>query len=275
MDRHGVPQGDIPPAVAFQATHPGTTGPEPLPETGATRVVDSRYCVLMTPMPMTNFVEILDLATENVADAVSDVRDLLRTHGRRQAAWTVASTWIEMQDQLTSLGMTPYEDPPLEPSYAAMALVTPPQGPVSEGVLVREAEELADFVAIGELAATLFNIEGEDRTGLIETMKGRYALRAEGRSQINTYLALIDDELVGEAQSVMTVTGTNLAGSSVAPSARGRGVYRALVAARWDEAVARGLPALTVQAGQMSRPILERLGFQTVATQLTFRDRFE
>jgi hypothetical protein len=45
---------------------------------------------------------------------------------------------------------------------------------------------------------------------------------------------------------------------------RGRGIYRALVRARWDEAVRRGTPALVVQAGRMSKPILERLGFETV-----------
>ena len=38
----------------------------------------------------------------------------------------------------------------------------------------------------------------------------------------------------------------------------------ALVRARWDTAVERGTPALTVGAGSMSRPILERLGFSTV-----------
>ena len=39
-------------------------------------------------------------------------------------------------------------------------------------------------------------------------------------------------------------------------------MYRALVRARWDDAVAAGQPALVVHAGAMSRPILERLGFQ-------------
>ena len=40
---------------------------------------------------------------------------------------------------------------------------------------------------------------------------------------------------------------------------------RALVRARWNEAVRRGTPALVVQAGAMSRPILERVGFRTVS----------
>jgi hypothetical protein len=37
-----------------------------------------------------------------------------------------------------------------------------------------------------------------------------------------------------------------------------------LVRARWDAAAGRGTPILTVGAGAMSRPILERLGFSIV-----------
>ena len=48
------------------------------------------------------------------------------------------------------------------------------------------------------------------------------------------------------------------------PTARGRGAYRALVAARWADAVAAGTPLLVTQAGKMSRPILRRLGFREV-----------
>jgi GNAT superfamily N-acetyltransferase len=44
----------------------------------------------------------------------------------------------------------------------------------------------------------------------------------------------------------------------------GRGLYRALVRARWDWAVERGTPLLVTQSGHMSRPILTRLGFRTV-----------
>jgi hypothetical protein len=49
------------------------------------------------------------------------------------------------------------------------------------------------------------------------------------------------------------------------PTARGRGAYRALVAARAAEAAARGAPAVVTHAGRMSLPILERLGFERVA----------
>ena len=55
-----------------------------------------------------------------------------------------------------------------------------------------------------------------------------------------------------------------LLGGASLPRVRGRGVYFSLVHARWRDAVARGTPRLVVQAGPMSRPILERLGFEQV-----------
>ena len=54
----------------------------------------------------------------------------------------------------------------------------------------------------------------------------------------------------------------------------GLGAYRALVRARWEAAAARGTPVLTVGAGAMSRPILERLGFSIVGWADNLLDEF-
>ena len=62
------------------------------------------------------------------------------------------------------------------------------------------------------------------------------------------------------------------AGGATLPEARGRGCYRALVRARWDEAAKLGLPGLAVQAQYgSSAPILRRLGFVETATIHTLR----
>jgi GNAT superfamily N-acetyltransferase len=55
-------------------------------------------------------------------------------------------------------------------------------------------------------------------------------------------------------------------GGAVLPTHRGRGLYRAIVAARARYARAKGYRFLTVDAGPMSRPILERLGFERLTT---------
>ena len=53
---------------------------------------------------------------------------------------------------------------------------------------------------------------------------------------------------------------------AVLPTHRGRGLYRAIVAARARYARRTGYRFLTVDAGPMSRPILERLGFERLTT---------
>jgi GNAT superfamily N-acetyltransferase len=268
------PLADLPPEVAFQAVNPAAVGPAPFPETGAFRVLTGGYCLLATPMPTVNFVEVLELAADQVAGAVEEVRTLLAERGRHQVAWSVAETDDARLAALRAFGMTPYEDAPLEPQFTAMASVWAPPGPQSPDVSVRRVSELEDFLAIAELATSVFGTGPEDSAAFVDSMRRRYRLQQEGRTHMTTYLALIDGQPVGEAQAALTPVGSNLSGSSVRPDARGRGVYRALVAARWDEAVARGLPAMTVQAGEMSRPILERLGFRAVSTQLVLRDQF-
>jgi len=78
------------------------------------------------------------------------------------------------------------------------------------------------------------------------------------------HLAFVDGRPVGFAMSAVAPEGLLLGGSGVLASARGRGAYRALLSARWESAVALGTPVLVIQAGMMSRPILERCGFEQV-----------
>jgi ribosomal protein S18 acetylase RimI-like enzyme len=58
----------------------------------------------------------------------------------------------------------------------------------------------------------------------------------------------------------------SLWGGGVVRAYRGRGIYRALVAARAEIARARGYRFLTVDARESSRPILERLGFRPLTS---------
>jgi GNAT superfamily N-acetyltransferase len=95
---------------------------------------------------------------------------------------------------------------------------------------------------------------------------------SRSRDVSREYLAFVDGRPVGAAFAVAGRAAVNLFGGGVLEEARGRGVYRALVSARWDEAVERGTPVLTVQAGRHSRPILERLGFEPLLQARMFVD---
>jgi len=61
-----------------------------------------------------------------------------------------------------------------------------------------------------------------------------------------------------------------LLGGSTLPRWRGRGIYRALVAARAQRGAARGVTYLQVDASDDSAPILRRLGFRAVTTTTTY-----
>jgi predicted GNAT family acetyltransferase len=88
------------------------------------------------------------------------------------------------------------------------------------------------------------------------------------------YLAYLDDLPVARGSASFSEHGVTLFGGSTLPEARGRGAYRALVAARWADALARGTPALVTQASPMSRPILARLGFREVCEIRILLDAF-
>ena len=77
-----------------------------------------------------------------------------------------------------------------------------------------------------------------------------------------TFMAFVDGE---PAAATFLPEVVVMNGGATVEHLRGRGAYRALVAARFAEGVRRGTPALLTQAGAMSRPILARLGFEPVA----------
>ena len=86
------------------------------------------------------------------------------------------------------------------------------------------------------------------------------------------WLAWLDGAPAAYALADRTPAGLFLAGGATLPEARGRGCYRALVRARWDEAVRLGTPGLAVQAQHStSAPILRKLGFAEVASVHTLQ----
>jgi len=185
------------------------------------------------------------LRVDDIDDAVAEVRAFLAESGTRIASWwlTERSLPDDVEERLLAAGAARDERDHL---HAAMLTTSaPPQGPRDvEARPVADDEELA---AARRLKATVFGMPVD-----------------EGERSSVTYGAWLDGELVATAEATFGRVGALLTGGATLPRARGRGAYRALVRARWDDAAARGTPALTVGAGAMSRPILERLGFVQV-----------
>jgi GNAT superfamily N-acetyltransferase len=262
-------------AVRREAEDDVVSGPEPPAELNMERLLTPTYGLLLTEVPSWNIVQRLRIGGGDVESTAAEVRGLVRARGRSQAAWCVGpSSPADLVERLLELGMTPYSEPPYEAHTSCMALVRPPAVGALEDVHVERAETLAVLEAAEAIAAEAFGMSDDQRRAIRAGLKTRLRLQQQGRPWAWQYLASIDGVPVGTARARPLDASINLAGAGVLPSARGRGVYRALVAARWREALTRGTPALTVQAGAMSRPILERLGFATVAEVNILCDRF-
>lgn len=87
-------------------------------------------------------------------------------------------------------------------------------------------------------------------------------------THLSLYVAYAGREPVSSAW-ITFHTGSGFAGlwgGSTVKAYRNRGFYTALVAARLQEARRRGVRYLTIDAGPMSRPILQKFGFQQLTT---------
>jgi GNAT superfamily N-acetyltransferase len=151
-----------------------------------------------------------------------------------------------------------------------MVLVDPPPPP-PPGVVARPIRDLDEYLAAKRVAHDAFGMP-EEPSDLERWRAGWEEQRSSGRTR--TFVALMDGRIVAHGSSTYTEHGVTLNGGATAPDARGRGAYRALVSARWDDAAARGIPVLVTQAGAMSRPILERVGFVEVARIRVLLDDF-
>jgi GNAT superfamily N-acetyltransferase len=195
-------------------------------------------------------------AVEDAADVLADVRALAPS---AVGSWQTDSR--ELAEALVAVGAR-RPGPPLEWEFTALATATAP--PRVEGFEIRRVESFDDYLVGLEIALSAEQYTEEVRTLRRAEAETHWERRKAGPAM--EWLASIDGEPVAHARAFPGPRGLLLDGGATLPSARGRGAYRALIAARWDEAVARGTPALVVQAQETSRPILERCGFEVVCT---------
>lgn len=218
-----------------------------------TRFADERMCVVQGP----TWASVSDIHTDDVEALVAEVRALVPDEKR--PVWWIGPSCepADLYERLEALG---FRTPADRASwlYAMVSETAPPDSP---GVDVRRVETFDDYVTATHVAWDAFGISGERRER--ERAHLRTTFDAGGP---RTFLAYVDGEPVGTGRSVYSDRGVFLIGGAVLEHARGRGVYRALVRARWEDAVARGTPAMIVEAmPDTSYPILKRLGFEEVA----------
>jgi hypothetical protein len=227
------------------------------------RIVTDRYVLWMGPgdAPGWNVAQRFRFEAEELDAVRAEIHGHLRERGRRACSWEVG-THARPQDlveRLYALGLV--DD---EPTALAIGMVlSEPPAPAPADVEVRRVETDDEFNEAERIAAIAF--------GMSEPPTRRYA--PDPNHVI--YLAYVGGKPVARGSAAFGERGATLFGGSTLPEARGRGAYRALVAARWEDAVARGTPVLVTQAGPMSRPILGRLGFREVCEIRILVDRFD
>jgi hypothetical protein len=205
-------------------------------------------------------VERIRLDAGAVADSVDAVRAFMRATGTTIASWWLSerATPGDVEQRLLAAGLRRIESDYL---LDGMILTSAPPRPPG-GATARTLADAAEFVAATEAQYEAFGTPAAQRRDAA-ALTAQYELHRTSDVDVH-YGAWVDGELAGYGRAMFSPRGAFMAGGSTLPWARGRGAYRALVRARWDDAVARGTPALAVSAGPMSAPILRRLGFETV-----------
>jgi ribosomal protein S18 acetylase RimI-like enzyme len=136
------------------------------------------------------------------------------------------------------------------------------------GVVLRWVTADADMRRIAALESAVW---GQDWSWLGENLIGRIAAAPD---DIAVVAAEAGGEVVCAAWLAFFPPGPDsfarLLGGSTLPQWRGRGIYRALVAARAQRAAARSVKYLQVYASGDSAPILRRLGFRAVTTTTAY-----
>lgn len=214
-----------------------------------------------------NVVQRLRLAPDEVASTVAEVRALFAAKGRRAVTWEIGdhAEPKDLAERLIALGMKPFVPNELS---VGMVLTRPLPGQDS-AITVRRVETFEEFAR----AAWIFRrgFGSDDAAEEDPEVATRWA---EHRSVAvhESYLAFDGNEAIAAADALFLEAGVVMCGGATLASARSKGAYRALIAARWEEGRRRGTPTLITQAGPMSRPILKRLGFVEVVEIRIFLD---
>jgi hypothetical protein len=226
------------------------------PTEGAFVVKTPRFVVVAGADGVWASVQGVRLRDGEAPDAVAEVRELLAPAGTRVVSWWLSerATPADAEEQLLAAGLEVVADDYL---LGGLLLTTPPPA-APEDVEVRRAGSAEDWATFRELQDSVFDNPPERRPT-------REQLLAEfPKTSSVLFGAWLDGELVGAGAASPSSRGLLLWGGSVRADARGRGCYRALVRARWEEAVRLGTPALTVSANDESGPVLRGLGFENV-----------
>lgn len=177
--------------------------------------------------------------------------------------WTIGpdSAPSDLAERLRTRGLRP------ETTWGVALAIADTTPPWPEGVTVEPVDE-SNVEAFTEVMARGWEMEPAPLLAF------HRRVLASARERLPMQLARWHGEPGGAAAVSMLPRSAYLMGAVVLPEHRGRGLYRALVAARLRHAAARGTTLATSQARQdTSFPILRRLGFRAVCELTVLSER--
>jgi predicted N-acetyltransferase YhbS len=249
---------NIPPELREYAETPDRYAPI-VEGASVSRFDDGRVCVIQGRTWAG--VSAPNVAEDEVEALLAETRSLIPA-GKLTTWWIGPSARpLDVVARLEQLGL---REPHDRISRLISLVRTEEPDPIPAGIQVRRVATYDDFAAAREVQWAAFQTPEERRA------QQRPHLREEFDEALQIgvpvgFVASLDERPAASAMSIPSSRGVFLIAGAVAPWARGRGLYRALVRARWDDAVERGTPALTTQANpETSYPILRRLGFEQV-----------
>ncbi len=248
------------------------------PPAPGVEVIDTPRCLIQIiedfPIPGPNNVSWIRCTAGEVDGLVHDARSAFAARNLR-FAWILdpGAEPPDLAERLAAHGARP--DPHGE---EATAMILPAEAPIGApdvpGLEIRNGLESFGAFQDAEWAADEA-FAGTDFGSPSFLDAGRPRRFANNRATPNRrlLLATIDGEPAGSASLTLHPPGGAIMnGGAVRPKFRGLGVYRAMVAARLEMIRAAGAAGAVVWGGEMSRPILETLGFQPVGWRRFYLD---
>ena len=212
---------------------------------GFERFQTERYSLLLgLPAGFTS-VQRVRCRPEELPELLAEVRALVAENGHENTVWWLSDE--ALWEGLRALGL---EDDDEAPELTAMIALEPP-APAPADVVARPVETLEEYTSACELNWEVFELPEDVRAHLRTSLAERFEVDHASRVALR-FLAWVDGRPAASAIGAYCPLGGHLASGATLPWARGRGAYRALVRARWDEAERRGTPVLVVPGGAMS-----------------------
>ena len=249
----------------------------PQPAPGVETIVTPRYQITLTPdfpIPGPNSVAWIRCRPDEADEVIREARATIAPR-HLPVMWTLdpETEPADFADHLAKHGVHP------DPHGAEVAVMVLPvdatvDAPAISGLAIRDAlTDLATFRSADWAAAEAFMSVTPGNDPELIAMQERRRLNFRAAGNLRVLLVTVDEEPAGAGGlGVFPPRGAILQGGSVRPKFRGRGIYRALVAARLEIARSAGVDGVAVWGGEMSAPILARLGFETVGWRRFYLD---